>query len=194
MGYKEKHSSRNYEDEAYLFEMDKKMALKILMKDYGEEIKRLIYTYTKNWSSADDLSQEVFVSVYLHLEQFERKSSVKSWIYSIAINRCKDYLKSWHYRNMQLLEKLPIGRGASIETPEYHLLMEDESREMMERVFSLPIKFREVIILYYYKELSIKEISEVLQLSESVIKTRLHRGREKLRLTFTEEGGSESHV
>ncbi|MEW9052606.1 MAG: sigma-70 family RNA polymerase sigma factor [Neobacillus sp.] len=194
MGYKEKHSSRDYEDEAYLFEMDKKMALKILMKDYGEEIKRLIYTYTKNWSSADDLSQEVFVSVYSHLDQFERKSSVRSWIYSIAINRSKDYLKSWHYRNMQLLEKLPLGKGSSTETPEHHLLMEDESREMMQKIFSLPIKYREVIILFYYKELSIKEMSDLLQLSESVIKTRLHRGREKLRLTFSEQEGSESHV
>jgi RNA polymerase sigma-70 factor, ECF subfamily len=191
--YKKKHSSQN-EDEAYLFEMDKKMAVKVLMKEYGEEIKRLIYTYTKNWSSAVDLSQDVFVSVYLHLEKFERKSSVRSWIYSIAINRCKDYLKSWHYRNMQLLEKLPLGKGSSTETPEHHLLMEDESREMMQRIFSLPIKYRELIILYYYKELSVKEISELLNLSESVIKTRLHRGREKLRLTFTERGGSEFHV
>ncbi|OLS38479.1 hypothetical protein BTR25_14850 [Bacillus sp. MRMR6] len=175
--------------------MDKKMAVKVLMKEYGEEIKRLIYTYTKSWSSADDLSQEVFVSVYLHLDKFERKSYIRSWIYSIAINRCKDYLKSWHYRNMQLLEKLPLGKAASAtEIPEHHLLMEDASREMMQRIFSLPIKYRELIILYYYKELSVKEISELLQLSESVIKTRLHRGREKLRLTFTEREGSEFHV
>jgi RNA polymerase sigma-70 factor (ECF subfamily) len=187
-------STGNYKSESYIFDLDKKTALKILMKEYGEEIKRLIYTYTKNWSSADDLSQEVFVSVYMHLDDFKRNSSIRSWIYSIAINRCKDYLKSWHYRNIKLFETFPILKAGTSKTPEQQVMMENDSQEMIERIFSLPIKYREVIILFHYKELSIKEISELLKISESTIKLRLKRGRDKLRLTFFNQKECESHA
>nr|WP_285876789.1 sigma factor [Fictibacillus phosphorivorans] len=55
------------------------------MKTYGEEIKRLVYTFVKNWQSAEDITQDVFVTLYTKLDTFRGDSAIRSWIYSIAI-------------------------------------------------------------------------------------------------------------
>ncbi|MCM3717660.1 sigma factor [Fictibacillus phosphorivorans] len=60
-------------------------AIVFLMKTYGEEIKRLVYTFVKNWQSAEDITQDVFVTLYTKLDTFRGDSAIRSWIYSIAI-------------------------------------------------------------------------------------------------------------
>lgn len=81
-------------------------ALETIMNEYGTEIKRFIYSYIKNESDADDVTQDVFVTVYQKLDTFRGESTLRSWIYSIAINKSKDYLRSWKSRNLRIKEKL----------------------------------------------------------------------------------------
>lgn len=155
--------------------------IELLMDQYGEEIKRLVYTYVKNHSTAEDMTQEIFLTVYMKLDSYAGKSSIKPWIYSIAINKCKDYLKSWHVRKMIVQENIkeilrPNRRGA-----DYEMIDQLEREQIVDEVLKLSIPYREVILLYYYRHLSIKEVSDVLGISESAVKGRLHRGREKLK-------------
>ncbi len=154
------------------------------MEMYGDEIKRLIFAYVKNSADTDDVTQEVFVTIYQKLNTFQGNSTLKSWIYSIAINKCKDYLRSWHVRNKRLREKL-ITSSHTMEkeekTPEEQALQQDHSSELFHTVMELPIKYREIIILFYFKELSTGEISQILNMNEATIRTRLKRGREKLK-------------
>ncbi|TLS35373.1 sigma-70 family RNA polymerase sigma factor [Pseudalkalibacillus caeni] len=162
------------------------------MDEYGEEIKRLVYTYVKNWAQTDDITQDVFVTLYLKIENFRGESALRSWIYSIAINKCKDYLRSWHYRKIKLTDEIiKVTRSSNQSTPETELELQDKKSELSQLVLSLPLKYREVIILFYYKDLSIKEICSVLNEKESTIKTRLRRARESLKKLFPAKEGSE---
>jgi RNA polymerase sigma-70 factor, ECF subfamily len=160
-----------------------------LMDIYGEEIKRLIFTFVKNWPQAEDLTQDVFVTLYTKLETFRGESNIRSWIYSIAINKTKDYLKSWHYRKIQVTDKLKGESSSEKNAVEFHVISNTEDRILYESVLHLPLKYREVILLHYYKEFSIRETSEFLSLKEATVKTRLSRARKLLQDQFMKLGG-----
>lgn len=171
-------------------------AIETIMDTYGDEIKRLVFAYMKNSADTDDVTQEVFVTIYQKLHSFQGNSSLKSWIYSIAINKCKDHLRSWQSRNKRLMEKLITSSHTSTKeeiTPEEMALQKDSSSALFQTVMNLPIKYREVIILFYFKDFSTKEIGAILNLKESTVRTRLNRGREKLKECLSSEKGGVSH-
>jgi len=172
-----------YED-LDLLQMERTRALEYIMDSYGDEIKRFIYTYVKNNADTDDITQEVFVTVFQKLDTFQGKSTLKSWIYSIAANKCKDHLRSWTYRNRKLREKMIQSKELSEQkntTPELFSIQQSDSNEMISQILKLPVHYREVIILFYFKEMSTKEIAEVLNIFEGTVRTRLNRAREKLK-------------
>ena len=155
--------------------------IELIMDQYGEEIKRLAYTYVKDHSTAEDITQEIFISVYLKLNSFAGRSSVKTWIYSIAINKCKDHLRSWHVRKISVQENIKEFLRTNRHGPDHETIDKMDSEQIVDQVLQLSIKYREVILFYYYKNLSIKEVSAILGISDSTVKVRLHRGREKLK-------------
>lgn len=161
--------------------MTREQQIELLMDKYGEEIKRLVYTYVKDHSTAEDVTQEIFISVYLKLDSYAGRSSIKTWIYSIAINKCKDYLKSWHVRKMTVQENIKELLKSNRRGPDYEIIEKQDGEQFVDHILHLAISYREVILLYYYRQLSIKEVSDILGVSESTVKVRLHRAREKLR-------------
>ncbi|WP_416729765.1 sigma-70 family RNA polymerase sigma factor [Fictibacillus sp. JL2B1089] len=160
-----------------------------LMDMYGEEIKRLIFSFVRNWPQAEDLTQDVFVTLYTKLETFRGDSNIRSWIYSIAINRTKDYLKSWHFRKMQVTDKFKSESTTEKNAVELHVISNSEDRILYESLLQLPIKYREVILIHYYKGFSIRETSTFLSLKEATVKTRLSRARKLLHEQFIKLGG-----
>jgi RNA polymerase sigma-70 factor, ECF subfamily len=156
----------------------KERSIRDLVTDYGEDVKRLIYSYVKSWSAAEDLVQEVFITVFQKMDTLEKETSAKAWILSIAANKAKDYLRSWHYK--KLLFTNTFSSNSKTESPEHYLLKQQQKTELSEAVFALPVKYREVIIFFYYQELKIEEISEVLGMNSSTIRTRLTRARDLL--------------
>jgi len=164
-------------------------AIENIMNTYGNDVKKFIYTYLNNEADTDDVTQEVFVTVYLKLNTFKAKSSLKSWIYSIAVNKCKDYIRNNRLRPSKLIERitsLTILPKVNDVPEEYRQSSIKEG--LFEKVMELPIKYREVIILYYFKELSIKEISFILKEKETTLQTRLLRARSKLKDLINEGG------
>lgn len=177
-----------------IIDMEPAAAIEMIMDTYGDEIKRLVFTYVKNNADTDDVSQEVFVTVYKKLHTFQGKSSLKSWIYSIAINKCKDYLRSWHIRNKNLTNRLRKAvqfRNKTHSSPEQDIVKRSESDGIIEQVMEMPLKYREAIILFYFKEFSIKEMSEILNMNEATIRTRLFRARGQLKELLSAERGGE---
>ncbi|ALC89522.1 RNA polymerase factor sigma C [Bacillus sp. FJAT-18017] len=171
---------------------DNEAKLEALMDAYGDSVKGLIYSYVRDWGIASDLVQDVFVAVYLKLDSFSGRSSYKTWLYAIAINRSRDYVKSWHHRHISTAEKIFSFLKDKGLTPEEEALANDSNQQLLKAVWSLPFKYREVLLLHYYQDLSIVEISETLDLSPSTVKTRLYRAQDKLRKTYTptERGGN----
>lgn len=164
-----------------LTEEQKSSILENLMDDYGNQIIRLAYTYVKNQTVAEDLAQEVFVKCYHHLDDFRGESKLQTWLYRITVNVCKDYLKSWHVRHIFVNHSKNPTEDVYLSTPESIYMSRDDENQLAESVLALPIKYREMVILYYYEDQTIQEISELTGLQENTIKTRLRRAREKLK-------------
>ncbi|GKV56573.1 RNA polymerase subunit sigma [Sporosarcina sp. NCCP-2222] len=173
--------------------MKRELDIEQLMTDYGEEIKRLVYTYVKDHAATEDVTQEIFLTVYLKMDSFKGDSSVKTWIYSIAVNKCKDYLRSWHVRKLSIQENIMDLLKSSRHSPDEETVIKMENAQLVEEVLRLPVKYREVVLLYYYRDLAVREISEILQLGESAVKLRLHRGRQKLRKILEQSERSEAN-
>ncbi|WLR46483.1 sigma-70 family RNA polymerase sigma factor [Halobacillus litoralis] len=149
-----------------------------IIDEYGEEIKRLIFTYVKDYASTDDMFQEFLIKVYKKISSFKREAKLRSWLYRIAINTCKDYLRSPINRLLALNDTLFSEKEKSAE--EMVILKENNVR-LAEVVLSLPIKYREILVLRFYQSFSIQQISEALNMKESTVKTRISRGKSKLR-------------
>ncbi|WLR41638.1 sigma-70 family RNA polymerase sigma factor [Bacillus carboniphilus] len=157
-------------------QVNKDETLEWLMNEYGQSITRLAYTYTKQKQLAEDIAQEVFIKCYQNLDQFRQESSYKTWLYRITVNLCKDKVKSWSFRNLIFTDLFSTWTKTT-ESPETRLIDIEDNRYISEKVLGLPIKYREIVILFYYEEFSYSEISEMLDLKASTVKSRLHRGR-----------------
>ncbi len=151
----------------------------VLMNEYGDSVLRMCYVYLKDYQLAEDMAQETFIKVYQHYEEFQNRSSVKTWILKIAINLCRNQMRThwWKYRSEQEL----LETGAE----EYYDSSLD-SQVILAEIAKLPVKYREVILLYYYQELAILEIANLLNEKESTIKARLVRARKKLKPELAE--------
>ncbi|MGX6443513.1 sigma-70 family RNA polymerase sigma factor [Neobacillus sp. K501] len=151
-----------------------------LMNEFGKKIVRLAFTYLRQEQLAEDVAQEVFMKCYQKLDTFRHESSYQTWLYAITVNLCKDRLRSWSFRNI-IINDFFSTRSIHHHTPESDLLDGETKNELSRCILELPVKYREIIILYYYEELSYKQISELLEITIPTIKSRLHRGRNLLK-------------
>ncbi|RDY71158.1 RNA polymerase subunit sigma [Halobacillus trueperi] len=159
---------------------DKEM-LAGLMESYGDMVVRIAFTYVREKQLAEDLAQEVFIRCYQHLHTFEHRSSYKTWVYRITVNHCKDHVRSWSFRNLIPFEPMKMEKGEEANSIIEQVLKEEENEVLFQKVLKLTVKLREVIIFYYYEELSVEEIAELLEINVNTVKTRLHRARNSLK-------------
>lgn len=155
--------------------MDKEEFIKKLL-EYKDTVFRIAYSYTKNKSDAEDISQEVFLKFYTTNAKLESPEQQKAWLIRVTINKLKDLLKSnWFSK-----------RSDETDIAENFTMNESQS-EILETVLSLPDKYKIVIHLYYYEGYSLNEISEIIGVKISTLQTRLQRGRKLLEKKFKEE-------
>ncbi|WHZ05698.1 sigma-70 family RNA polymerase sigma factor [Neobacillus sp. YX16] len=158
-----------------------------LMQEYSDDILHLVYTYVKNRTTAEDLTQEIFLKCYEKLNQFNQQATLKTWVYRIASNHCKDYLRSWHYRKITLSDKILDYIPSKSKQVEEEIIANSEENILTNAVMNLPLKYREVVFLHYYEELSLAEISKITTVNINTIKTRLKRAKELLKDKMIEE-------
>ena len=156
------------------------------MKDeFALPLTKLAYTYTSDWGKAQEIVQDVFVTCY---NQYAKRASIqsyKAWIYRITINRAKDFKKTAWYKRIFLVDRWLEEKPATVQI-EKHVIERDRDLLMSEAILALPEKYRNVIILYYYEQFSVKDIASILNISENTVKTQLKRGRDKLKITLEE--------
>ncbi|HDX9631187.1 TPA: sigma-70 family RNA polymerase sigma factor [Bacillus cereus] len=160
---------------------DKEDLIDEIMNKYGQEVLQLVYSYVNNKEVAEDVTQDIFVKCYKSLHTYKGNSNLKTWLWRIAINQCKDYIKSWYNKKVIVTEDEFTYVGSQKESAEQTVIQNTEDRELASAVMNLPIKYREVIYLFYYEELSIKEIAIVIEVKENTIKTRLKKAKELLK-------------
>lgn len=171
------------------FDFNKDELLEKIMIEHGNDVLYLAFSYVKDRSTAEDLAQEVFMSVYTHLDGFHFEATIKTWLYRITVNRCKDYLKSWSYKTTVVTNVIELALGTSKEKETVKILIEkDEKARLAEIIFSLPLKYREVIYLFYFEEISLNEISGLLNVNINTLKSRMKKAKDLLKKEM-EKGG-----
>lgn len=156
--------------------------LEELMNTYSKKIFNFFYYSIGDKEEAKDLVQEVFLKVYRGLPRFKGESSPYTWLYRIAINTLRTYLRKQKFKRFFSFEKIPEEIHPGYDPPSRpHLILYEVLKKM-------PIDFKEVILLYYYEEYGIKEISEILGIPEGTVKSRLFRGREFIKNYLEKRG------
>lgn len=147
--------------------------LQRMMAQYGDALLRMAYLYLRDAALAEDAVQETFVKAYTHLNQFRGESTEKSWLMRIAINTCKDFQRTAWLRFVDRrtpLDALPEP-SADFHTPDDTVLR---------AVMRLPERDKQVILLRYYQDMKIGEISDALGIPEPTVVSRLKRARDNL--------------
>ncbi|MEH6990907.1 sigma-70 family RNA polymerase sigma factor [Cytobacillus firmus] len=160
--------------------------LEKMMIEYGDGLVRLAFSYVKDAELAKDMVQNTFIKCYKNLDSFRFDAQLKTWLYRITINECKDYLRSWNYRMVQVRSFINETTKSILPSTEKSVITKYDNDEMKENIYSLPKMYREVIYLYYYESLSTEEIANVLDTSVNTVKTRLRRARHKLKSIIKE--------
>ncbi|WP_391205958.1 sigma-70 family RNA polymerase sigma factor [Psychrobacillus sp. L4] len=159
--------------------------LEKFIHEHGEELLRLAYIYVKNKQAAEDIVQDVLLKAFEKQASFRGEAMYRTYLYRVTINRSYDYLRSWHYKNTIVGEKIHRLFGRSTEQV---VVIESENRQLAQAVLALPLKYREVIVFTYYLDYSSEEIGTLLNCSPATVRTRLARGREKLKSVLKEDG------
>lgn len=161
------------------FDLTRDQAIEYIMSHYGEDVKRTIYSYVKNFHTTDDLFQDVLILIYRKWHQFNGQSQLKTWVIRIAINRCKDYLRSPLHRIKLVTDQWtdPKGNISAEDT----VILREQLDDIAEAILNLPIKYREVMVLTIQQNMTQKEISEATKTPLSTIKTRMQRARTLLK-------------
>src|SRR5699024_7699619 len=110
-----------------------------------------------------------------------------TWLYRIAINHCKDYLKSWHHRNISVADQQVIDLKSSPINIEAEFERNVLEEQLVAAIMQLPIDYRLPIYFYYFQEMPVKEIGQVLDVKTNTVKTRLRRARTLLKEMLVEE-------
>jgi RNA polymerase sigma-70 factor (ECF subfamily) len=158
-------------------------AIEMLVRQYETGVFRLALSIVGDQAEANEITQETFIAALRSLSSYREQQSFKAWLYTIALNQSRS-----HLRKRKTLERLrrTLNSFFRVETqkqvsPEESVLQNDKEAEVWKALNQLDEPFRIVVVLRYFHELSIAEISEILSVNEGTIHSRLHTARARLR-------------
>lgn len=180
---------------------DRELQLKI--DAYSDMLFKLSFLRLRNVQDAEDVVQEVFYQYLKKPQTFQSPEHEKAWFLKVTLNGCrkvwrsawKRHRTSWPAGEGDAADSGPDASGKGeeakpegrIQEPEECFLRRERNRRLLQAVLALPEKYRDVIHLFYYEELSVREIARVTGRRESTVTSQLTRGRELLRKSLKEE-------
>ena len=147
-----------------------------LLDQYGEHILRLAYSYLHNQSDAEDILQDTLIQYLRTSPTLESPAHEKAWLLRVAGNLSKNLLRAQGYRQADQLEETLVAQER------------EDLSYVWDAVKALPVPYREAIHLFYYEGYSTAQIAQILDQKESTVRSRLKRGREKLKPLLEEVG------
>lgn len=167
------------------------LAIETLVRKYEIGVFRLALSIVGDTAEANEITQETFIAALKSLPSYQEKKSFKAWLYTIALN----YSRS-HLRKRKTLQCLGAALTSifRVETqkqilPEDAVLQNEKEAILWKSLNQLDERFRTVVVLRYFHEMSVTEISEILSINEGTIHSRLHTARERLRQAFEQMDG-----
>lgn len=138
--------------------------------DYGKMLFKIAFLYVGNSADAEDVLQDVFIKYLSGSYSFKDSNHEKAWFIRVTQNKSLDFLKLKGRKNISLDD---------ISTFTYE--KDSDSADVIKEILALPEKYKSSVILYYYNDYSVEEISKILKISKSAVKMRLKRSREILK-------------
>lgn len=154
---------------------EKEMHLERLMNLYGDSLLRLCYLYLKDAPLAQDAVQDTFIKAWQKMDTFQGRSSEKTWLCRIAVNTCRDYRKSRWLRFVDMrrsIEEIPLPLQP----------VDPVIEGVYDMVKGLPEKYRVCVLLYFWQQMTLEEVAEVLCISKSTVHHRLQKAKELLKM------------
>jgi len=154
-----------------------------VVRYYSDMVWRIALTKTRSETDAEDIFQEVFCKLVMNEKPFDSEEHRKAWIIRVTINCCNSHFVAPWRRNIGSIEDVLV------DVADEDAVMPGDSNEpdVYAEVLRLPDNMKEVVLLYYYEDMSIREIAEVLGTTEVNVKKRLSRARQKLKLELESE-------
>ena len=137
----------------------------------ADTVRRLCMIHLKNYADTEDIFQTVFLKYVLSSVSFENEEHERAWFIRVTINACKDLLKNFFRSHTVSIDEV-LEQPAEIQ---------EDNREVLEAVLSLPARYRDVVYLYYYEEYTAPEIGKILGKNVNTIYTLLNRAKKILR-------------
>jgi RNA polymerase sigma factor, sigma-70 family len=160
-----------------------------LVEQYTSSVFNLCYRMLGSTHDAEDATQEIFLRVYARLGSYDLNRRFSTWLLSIASNFCIDRLRRRKFAWVTL-EDTAFMLPSSEAGPERRALQRERADIIQAALQSIPSQYRLVLVLRYWHDLSYSEIATLTGLSESALKTRLHRARKQLAEALQEDGAT----
>ncbi|MHA6530375.1 RNA polymerase sigma factor [Paenibacillus sp. BAC0078] len=162
-----------------------------LFETYNKDVYRTCYYMVHNPADAEDLCQEIFITVFR--SNWQGIEYLKPWIMKITVNACLNHLKRRQSLQQKLAAHLHLFQGSGTEhTVERLVEQKETSQEWMIHLSGLPVKIRAVLTLRYMHDLSLAEVSDVLSIPLGTTKSRLHKGLKLMKNVLLETGMPEA--
>ncbi|WP_425448629.1 RNA polymerase sigma factor [Dethiothermospora halolimnae] len=160
--------------------------IKEFMNIYKDRLMKVAYMVMKDINIAEEIVQETFIKIIKDIDKFEGKSSLYTYVYKIAINQCRQKLRKNWFKRITLVDKW-------FEGGDYRDWTEKSIDKLTidKSIGKLKFKYREVLLLYYYEDMSIEKIAEVTGDKKGTIKSKLSRARSMLKDILSKEGFNE---
>ena len=148
----------------------------ILVEKYADTVTRICFVNLENRADAEDAWQNVFIKLFKSKKLWSKpEEELRKWLITVTLNECRDIKRKLFHRNHYDIDELDVSYS------------EDFNKDIISAVRSLPLKYLQVIELYYFEGYSVSEISDILSANENTVKSRLKRGRELLKGEFLNE-------
>ena len=152
-----------------------------LVEKYKDMVFSLALKVTKNREEAEEVSQDSFIKAFRSLKKFKGDAKFSTWLYKIAYHNCMDRVKARNRRyDTGTIDEIVENKVASFENTMQAIERKERAEIMKNCLLELPEEERTILWMFYYEELSLKEIIDVTSYSEANIKVKLHRARKKL--------------
>ena len=161
-------------------------AFQALVKLHSHDVITTCYSFVNSKEDAEDIAQEVFLEIYRSVRQFRKDANLNTWIYRICINKSLDFVRK-QKRKKRIADLRGLFSSKNRVASSTHQKLEEKERKeiLQEQIALLAENQRIALVLSQFDKLTNKQISEIMETSESAVESLLHRARENLRKHLT---------
>ncbi|PWK13741.1 RNA polymerase sigma factor [Tumebacillus permanentifrigoris] len=168
---------------------------RLLVERYQSLVYTIALRMVRDRTEAEDIVQDVFLKAFRTLEHFREEASFKTWICKIATNRCIDWKRKHGVRQERTaqVEEAAWIPDTTVERPEQALVRRETQAEVRRLIEEMPEKYRKILILYHFQNMSYQDIADDQQISPRTVETRLYRAKQMMRTALRGGESDDTH-